>query len=464
MLNIRKVGIRVQMMNLLVGKNGNKEILKTTFQIAWPSILESFLISLVGMIDTIMVGSLGAYAIAAVGLTTQPKFVGLAIFISMNVAVSAIVAHRRGEGDRDSANKVLMQAIIITVILAMLVSVVCVVFADPIIAFSGSQADTHQSAVSYFRIIMGCMIFNVLSLVINAAQRGAGNTKIAMVTNMVSNGVNVVLNYILIGGHFGFPALGINGAAIATVIGSMFACAMSIYSVMKKGRFLCLKDLKAVGFDKKTLSSIANIGSSTLAEQIFLRIGFLTYSIIVAKLGTVAFAAHQIGMNVMSLSFSFGDGLSVAAIALVGRSLGEKREDLAKIYGGVCQRIGLTISLGLAIIYFTLGKQIFMLFTQEPQVLEYAIMIMITMTFIVVFQISQVIFSGCLRGAGDTVFTAFVSLISVAIIRPFSGWLLCYPVGLGLIGAWIGILFDQMVRFSLTALRFKTGKWTKFKV
>jgi putative MATE family efflux protein len=426
--------------------------------------LESFLISLVGIVDTIMVGSLGSYAIAAVGLTTQPKFVGLAIFISLNVAVSAIIAHRRGEGDREQANKVLMQAIIITIALAIVVSTLCVIFANPIIAFSGSAADTHESAVTYFRIIMGGMIFNVLSLVINAAQRGAGNTKVAMRTNMVSNIINLILNYLLIEGRFGFPALGIKGSAIATVIGSIFACIMSINSISKSDQFLSLKDISAIRFDKKTLASIGNIGSSTLAEQVFLRIGFLTYSIIVAKLGTDAFAAHQIGMNVMSLSFSFGDGLSVAAIALVGCSLGEKREDMAKIYGGVCQRIGLTISLGLAIIYFSLGKQIFMLFTKEVMVVDYAVMIMFVITFIVVFQISQVIYSGCLRGAGDTKFTAFVSLISVAIIRPFSGWLLCYPLGLGLVGAWIGILVDQIVRFSLTALRFRTGKWTKFKV
>ncbi|WP_243562560.1 MATE family efflux transporter [Neobittarella massiliensis] len=441
-----------------------QKIFKTTFDIAWPSILESFLISLVGMVDTVMVSSLGSYAIAAVGLTTQPKFIALAVFLSLNVAISAIVARRRGEGDRESANKVLMQALAISVVLTVIISAASVVFADPIIHLCGSAPDTHKDAVGYLRIIQGGMIFNVLSMVINAAQRGAGNTKIAMRTNIVSNGVNIVFNYLLIGGHFGFPKLGVQGAAIATVLGSICACAMSIFSVLHPDQFICLRHHFTLSFDKRNISAIVNIGSSTLAEQVFLRIGFLIYAILVAKLGTTAFAAHQIGMNIMNISFSFGDGLSVAAIALVGRSLGEKRQDMAKIYGGVCQRMGVVFSLMLSIICVVLGKPIFMLFSREKAILNYGEMIMVLMAAITFLQIAQVVFSGCLRGAGDTKFTAFVSLISVTCIRPGLGYLFCYPLGLGLLGAWLGLAFDQLVRFFLTWLRFKSGKWTTYKV
>lgn len=436
-------------------------IFKKTVRIAWPSITESFLISLVGMIDTMMVGGLGSRAIAAVGLTTQPKFVGLAVFISLNVAVSAIVARRKGEQNRESANSVLTQAVQITLILAAVVSVVCVAFASPIIHLAGSAEDTHAEAVTYFRIIMGAMVFNVLSMVLNAAQRGAGNTKIAMKTNLVSNGVNIVLNYLLIGGKLGFPKLGVAGAAIATVIGTVIACGMSICFMLHEDQFICLRGAKWFRFDKNSLAALANIGSSTLAEQIFLRLGFLTYSIIVAHLGTDAFAAHQIGMNLMSISFSFGDGLSVAAVTLVGQSLGAKKERLAQVYATLCQRMGVIFSLSLSVIFVLLGREIFMMFTDEIIILDYGVMIMRMMTVVVFLQIAQVVYSGCLRGAGDTKYTALVSLISVAIVRPGAGWLFCYPLGLGLFGAWLGLAVDQMVRFVMTYLRFKSGKWTK---
>ena len=161
-------------------------IVRDALNVAWPSVLESFFVCLAGLVDTIMVGSLGSFAIASVGLSTQPKFLGLAVFLSMNVAVSAIVARRKGENDRESANRVVRMVLLITVLLTAVISAAFVAFASPIVAMVGSQPDTHEYAVDYLRIIMGGQIFSTVSLVLNAAQRGAGNTRIAMVTNLIS--------------------------------------------------------------------------------------------------------------------------------------------------------------------------------------------------------------------------------------------------------------------------------------
>lgn len=209
-------------------------------KIAWPAVFESFFISLAGMIDTLMVSGIGSEAVAAVGLTTQPKFLGLAVFIAMNVAVAAIVARRKGERNQKKANETLMNALFLTIIAGIVLSIVFAGLADTIMRLCGSADETHDMAVEYFRIIMGCMMFNIISMVINAAQRGAGNTKIAMYTNTISNLVNIVGNYLLIGGHCGFPALGIRGAAIATVFGTVIACAISILSLFRKDSFLSL--------------------------------------------------------------------------------------------------------------------------------------------------------------------------------------------------------------------------------
>ena len=441
-----------------------RQIVKDALSVAWPSVLESFFVNLAGVVDTIMVGSLGSYAIAAVGLTTQPKFLGLAVFISLNVAVSAIVARRKGAGDRESANRVVRMLLLFTLILTALISVVFVIFAGPIVSLVGSQPDTHEYAVEYLRIIMGGSVFSTVSLVLNAAQRGAGNTRIAMVTNVISNLVNVIFNYLLIGGNFGFPALGVRGASIATVIGTVCACTLSIVSVLHKDGFIYLRAVKGWIADKLSIKSILNVGSSAFVEQICLRIGFLLFSMTVARLGTTQLAAHQIGMNMMSMSFSFGDGFSVAAVTLIGQSLGRKRPDMAKIYGNVCQKTGLICAFVISSFYFLFGKDIFALFSQEQIILDYGEMIMRILSVILFVQIEQVVLFGCLRGAGDTKFTAFVSLISVTCIRPGMSWLLCYPVGLGLMGAWLGTACDQVVRFVMTFVRFRKGNWTKLKL
>ena len=442
----------------------NGEIIRDAVNVAWPSVLESFFVCLAGMVDTIMVGSLGSFAIAAVGLTTQPKFLGLAVFLSMNVAVSALVARRKGAGDRESANRIVRMALLITIGLTIIISSVFVAFASPIIKMVGSQADTHEYAVEYLQIIMGGLGFSTISLMLNAAQRGAGNTRIAMLTNVISNTVNVIFNYLLIGGNFGFPALGVRGAALATVIGTVCACTLSIASVLRKDGFINLRSVKGWIADRMSVRSLLNVGSSAFVEQICLRIGFLLFSMTVAHLGTTQMAAHQIGMNLMSMSFSFGDGLSVASVTLIGQSLGRKRPDMAKIYGNVCQKIGLLCACLVATIYFQFGKQIFTLFSQEAVILEYGGQIMRILSVILFFQIEQVVLFGCLRGAGDTKFTALVSLISVTFIRPGMSWLLCYPLGIGLIGAWLGTFCDQVLRFILTFLRFRKGEWTKIRL
>lgn len=441
-----------------------KRIVKDVLNVAWPSVLESFFVNLAGTVDTIMVGTVGSHAIAAVGLTIQPKFLGLALFLSLNVAVSAIVARRKGEGDRESANRVVRMLLLGTIGLTLLLSAAFILLADPLIHLMGSKPDTHEYAVEYLRIIMGGLVFSTVSLVLNAAQRGAGNTRIAMTTNLISNTVNVVFNYLLIGGKFGFPALGIRGAAIATVLGTVCACALSIRSVLHKDGFVYLGAVKGWMADRANIRSLLNVGSSAFVEQICLRVGFLLFSMTVAYLGTTELAAHQIGSNMMSMSFSIGDGFSVASVTLIGQSLGRKRPDMAKIYGSVCQKCGLVCAFFIALIYFFFGKNIFALYTEDRVILEYGVTIMRILSIMLFFQIEQVVQFGCLRGAGDTRFTAFVSLISVACIRPGLSWLLCYPLGMGLLGAWLGTFGDQLVRFTMSFIRFRKGRWTQLEL
>ena len=442
------------------------ELLKETLQMAWPAVLESFFVSLAGMIDTMMVATLGTYAVAAVGLTTQPKFIALAVFLSSNIAVSALVARRRGQDDRRSANRILVTALWFTVIAAVVISLLTVIFCPQIMQLCGSNADTHDGAVAYFNIIQGCMIFNVLSLVINAAQRGSGNTRIAMTTNVTSSVINIIFNYLLIGGHFGFPRLELQGAAIATVLGTVVACGMSLRSLFREDSYVSIPYIRKhkVRPHLDTVQSIVRLGSNMLLENFAMRVGFLYTALIAARLGTDAFAAHQVGMNFLSLAFSFGDGMQVAAVALIGRSLGEKDTEKAKIYGRMCQRTGLCISLVLAAILLFFGRQLFSLFFQEDAVLDLGVMICRFITVIVLFQISQIIYGGCLRGAGDVKYTLFAALISVTIIRTAMTWICTSVLTLGLAGIWIGILSDQMSRFILLSYRFRQGEWTMLNI
>ncbi len=440
----------------------NKDFFINTVRIAWPAALESFLMALTVFVDTIMVGSLGSYAIAAIGLTNQPKFICLAIFLALSTAISAVTARRKGEEKHDDANQVLLQSLLLILILGIVITAFALIFAEHILVFAGSQADTHEESIGYFRIIISGLIFQALTMGINAAQRGVGKTKISMRANVSMSLVNVVFNYLLIGGKFGFPALGVQGAAIATLLGFFTGFVVSFTSILQPREYLFLFcKTNTLRFKTSIYRSLYKVGSGTFVEQAFLRVGFLLTALVIANLGTIAFAAHQIGMTIITISFSIGDGLSVASVSLVGQSLGQKRADIARVYGAFCQQLGFLFSLIIAIVYTIFGEHIYSLFATDQAILDYGNIIMKLVAIIVMLQIAQLIFGGCLRGAGDTRYTAFVSLVSVAFIRPFTSWLFVYPLGMGLIGAWVGLLLDQIVRFTLTRHRFKGGKWQK---
>ncbi|MBO7334472.1 MAG: MATE family efflux transporter, partial [Lachnospiraceae bacterium] len=172
----------------------DKKLIKETVNIAWPAVIESFFTAFVGLVDSYMVSGLGSNAVAAVGLTTQPKFMGLSMFFAINVSLSALVARRKGEQRKDDANRILVSGIFFILIAAMVISALLVLFASDIIRFCGSNSDTHDAATLYFKIVMGGMIFNCIQMGINSAQRGAGNTKITMRTNLTSNTVNIIFN------------------------------------------------------------------------------------------------------------------------------------------------------------------------------------------------------------------------------------------------------------------------------
>ncbi len=444
----------------------SKNTVSTALNMAIPAIIESFFVAFAGLVDSLMVSSLGSDAVASIGLTTQPKFLGLSVFFAVNVSVSALVARRFGEDKRREANSILGTAIILILTLAAVLSTVFVIFAPQIMRLCGSTPETHDNAVLYYRIIMGNMVFNCIQMGINSAQRGAGNTKITMRTNITSNTVNMIFNYLLIGGHFGFPALGIKGAASATVLGTIVACVMSIVSIMKSDFFVSIPYIikEKVRPTLAAFKNIINVGYSVFFEQMLMRAGFMMTALMAANQGNASMAAHQVGMNIMGLTFSFGDGLQAAAVALIGRSLGEKKINLAKAYGKTCQMIGGVISVILAVIYFFGARLLMSLFFKETEIVDIGVGIMYVIIPIVLFQIRQVIYMGCLRGAGDTLYTAISAAVSVTLIRTGVSYLGGYVFGLGIVGIWLGVLGDQVSRYIFAFIRFKAGKWVEIKI
>ena len=445
-----------------------KELYKSTINIAWPSTVEGALTAIIGSVDTMMVGTLGAAAIAAVGLTGQPRMIMYVFAQAMCVGTTALCARRKGAGDQRSANSCLNQSLGIVTLLGIIMTLIGYFGAEWLMKLGGANEDTLALSVAYFRIISFSFLPNCWNMCICAAMRAIGKTRITMVTNMTANLVNVVLNYILINGKLGFPAMGVQGAAIATVCGIVVASCISIYNILHKGGYY---HLALPRFERVTLSGLTKVGGSSMVESVCLRLGFLILARLIAGIGTNAFAAYQIVSQVTSLSFTLGVGVSSGGTSLVGQSLGAKRKDNAMAHANVAYRIGIFVSLGLMLVIFLFRRQIALLFTTDEEIIRGVTASLYVCILAMMPQNGRVIASGALRGAGDVKFVAYCALLSVAILRPILTWLFCYPLAgllpgmqVAVMGPWIAFLIDAIVRDRLLTHRLKQGKWLDIKL
>jgi len=438
-----------------------KEAYKQSLRIASPAVAEMVSIALMSMLDMIMVSQIGEEAVAAVGLTGQPRMIFFSVFFALNIAVTAIVARNKGAGDDAAARSCLRQAMMLVVVSGSFLSMLAVVLARPMMLLAGAQSDTIGLATSYFRITGYGLVFAIMSNVICAAQRASGNTKITMQVNVVANVVKVIFNFLLIAGRFGFPELGVNGAAISLVIAHVISCGLALQSLFRKGAYLRISRKDSWRPDIPMMKTIGRVTAGGMLEQLFLRVGFFAYARVVAGLGTLETAAHFIAMQFMNLSFTFADGIGVATTALVGQNLGKKRPDLSIMYGKIGTRLAWMVAVVLSAIAFFTRFHFPAMFAigGNPEVVQITAGIMLIIVFILPFQTAQIVMAGSLRGAGDTKYVAFTMLITVALIRPITGFALTYPLGWGLAGAWIAIIIDQGVRLTLLLTRFTRGRW-----
>lgn len=442
----------------------NREAYSSFVKMAWPAMIESLFVAMAGFIDTMMVSRASDTAVAAVGVTTQPRMLFYILFFAINASTVALVSRRYGEKNQEAASRCAAQNFTISVIIAVVELILAFAIAEPLLMFAGAKDDTIAEALIYFKISIVGMMFYSFSCVLNAAQRGTGRTKITMRSSLVGNLINVVFNYFLINGMCGFPRLEVKGAAIATLIGQTVSFLISLFSYFGKNSYLKLKSSYFFKFEKNTLSALARVGGGAGVEQIFMRAGMFLFAKVVADLGTDAMTTHQICMNIINLSFACGDGLSAATSAMVGQNLGRGRGDISLMYGKVAQRIAWGFSAVLFLI-FTLGGDLLMrCFSDNTQIIKDGKEILIVVAFVSLAQVSQVIFTGALRGAGDTKFNAVVSLFSIDIARPIIAYVLCHVLCIGVIGAWFALMIDQYTRFICVTVHFYHGKWRSIKL
>ena len=440
---------------------------KLIIALTWPALAENLLSSLMSMADMIMVGGLGAYAISAVGLVIQPKFIMIAAFMAMNVGTTALVAQSKGARNPDGANVALNQSLILSIFMTLVVCVATALTADPLIRLiAGNELSgkTIIEGLAYYKIQIYGFPVLALTFTINAALRGAGNTRATFYNNTVANLVNVALNYCLINGRLGFPRMEVAGASLATVIGQFVGFIMAVYVIAGGKQYVRLKLRNNWKIDPAMIKRIVNIGIPSFVEQVIMRVGSLWFTTIVTALGDISYAAHMVAMNIQQLSFTTGMAFGTAATTLVGQSIGRKRVDLAKIYVRMTQFQGIIVSVAIAVFMFTCGRLISRLYSDDMSIISLAADMVKIIAVVNPIMNARFVYASALRGAGDSKSAAIVTFIGVLLVRPLVAILLVNVLNQGLTGIWIALSSDFVVSCLVIAIRYKKGKWTLIEI
>ncbi len=441
-----------------------QEARKDVFHLAWPAVVEQLLIQLFNMIDMMMVGNVGPAAIAAIGLTNQPIFLAMAAFMALNVGTTAVIARFIGAQEVEEANAAARQSLLIISVLGVLATALIYFFAEPIVLFMGAQEDAIGYALTYLRVISIGFIPQTIGMAVTAMLRGSGDTRTPMRYNIIANVVNVVGNVLLINGYLGFPQWGVFGAAFATTLSRTVGCILALRAISggKSRLRVSIRDKFVPRPD--LIKRIIKIGTPAMLEQVIMRFGMVTFTRVVSGLGTMVYAAHQIGMNIVGLSFTPGMGFGMAATSLVGRSLGRKRPDWAETYGWQTRRIGMMVAGFMGFVFFFGGRLLASLYTRDAAVIGMAATALQIIALVQTLQSTQFILAGALRGAGDTRWPLISTLVGVVGVRVALAMLFVKVMGLGLTGAWMAMAIDQCTRSAFIYFRYKSGRWKTVRV
>ncbi|MDH3710559.1 MAG: MATE family efflux transporter [Cyclobacteriaceae bacterium] len=436
-----------------------QEHYRKNFMLAYPVMLSQLGQVLVGVADSLMVGRLGAEPLAAASLGNVIFYMIMVFGLGVSYALTPLIAAADGENNQSKIIGIFRNGLMVNTILGMILAL-GVFLCTPVLYHMDQPPEVVDLSIPYLRIITVSMVPFMLFQSFRQFAEGLGNTKKAMFITVSANALNIILNYMLIYGKMGFPALGLNGAGWATLISRVImAVAMGLFVYRARRFHFYQAAFKTTKYSWEVMKRILRVGVPTGMQFIFEVSAFGVTAIMMGWLGTKPLAAHQIAINLASISYMMATGIASAASIRVGNQLGQKRyQSMREV--GYTSFIMVALFMGIAALIFILFRNYFpMLYVDDPEVIAIAGSLLVVAAL---FQISdgvQVVGMGALRGMEDVRIPALIAVTSYWLLGLPSGYLLGFGLGMGAQGVWLGLLIGLSVAAVLLYWRF--GSTTK---
>ncbi len=437
--------------------NGVTQIRRSVMALALPITLTTLLQRAEGIVAIFLVGGLGATSIAAVGLGQLLAFVAATLVSGISVGTNVIVAQLWGARRRQDAGEAARHFLWLAIGASLILAGVGMVGNQFVMDALGAEPSVIQLALPYSTLIFLVFPCTVLIQVLAAILQGSGDTKTPMYGLIGVNLLHVLLAYPLIYGLWGMPALGLKGAAIAAGVAE---AAGSLYLLLRCRPIF--KESSTLRLD--LIRSIWAVGASVSGERIIQQAGIFVYTKLVLLYGTVAYAAHQVGLSIESLSFLPGYGLAIAAATMVGQSIGAGKYTRAKLENWEANRLAIAIMTCMGLIFFFFPYALLHAFTTDEAVIE------LGTTFLKIVALLQIplaltmVLAGSLRGAGDTRFIMGATMIGMWGVRVPLALIATLWVRQAVLFVWAAMIADWTVRMGLLLWRYQSERWRQIQV
>ena len=428
------------------------------WQLAFPSILGNLSYAVVALVQTRFVGELGAGALAAVGAGQRVFFAMQAVLMAVSAGTTALVARAWGAGDYTEASRVTMASLVLAGALAVAVMVLGVLYARPVAGMFGLDPVTLDLAAENIRMLSWFNVAFAVTFILSAALRASGDAWSPLWIGTIVNLVNVPLLYAFVFGRYGLPELGVAGAAasagVSFTLGGVLLLGLWL---MQKFR---IRHVSSGWWRRERLHRLLHIGYPAAFEQIVFQIGFFIFMILIGNFyGTEAFAAYNVGANMLMVCFMVGFGFSIAGATLVGQHLGADDHAGAERSGWRAGGLAMLSMGGLALPVIVFAPELALVFLgDEPLTVEYTVQFIYLMGAMMPLMAIEFAIGGALRGAGDTRFPLVATFVGLILVR----------CGLAAVFTWMqwpvvwvysALVGDYLVKGAMLIVRFRRGRW-----
>ncbi|MGA4515886.1 MATE family efflux transporter [Solibacillus silvestris] len=442
-------------------ENSTKEL--SLFKLTWPLFLELFLFMLMGLADTFMLSAVSDDAVAGVGTANQYIQIAILLLGVIGTGASIVVSQYLGSRLIAEASQIAALSVTLNLLVGLVISGLFILFSDVLMKMMNLQGAVLEAAQSYLVIVGGFIFVQALITSMSSIIRVQGWTKQTMYVSLAMNIVHVVLNYILIFGKFGMPELGVEGAAISSVISRVLASVVFFW-LLYQALGVRIEWADYYRLSKNYISKILKIGIPSALEQVLYQTNQIVLLYYVTFIGAEALSARQYAVNISMFTYLFAMAIGMATAILVGRYVGAGEKELAysKVWFGVKSALIFTLSMVAIIILF---REPFMrIFTDNEEIIQIGASVLLLSILLETGRTINITIINSLRASGDAAYPVRIGFISMIVVGLSLGYLFVFVLDLGLVGVWLAIACDEWIRAVLVIFRWRSRKWESYAI